>query len=126
AMKEAERQLGVPAGTKSLEDAASELQRAADRQARGGDPDMAQRLQEMSEALANGDIAAAQRAMDAMGKDLQRRAGEGKMSPDELRKAAEAMRRAAEAVTGSRAEAAAKKLREGAGDLEKAASEAQK
>jgi hypothetical protein len=124
AMKEAERELGVPPGSRTLEEAGAELQKAADRQARAGNPEMARRLQQMSEALANGDIAAAQRALDAMGKELQQRGNDGRASPGEMRCAAEAMRRAANAVTGSRAEAAARKLREGAGDLEKAAAQA--
>jgi hypothetical protein len=125
-LKEAERQLGVPPSSKSLEQTADELRKAAERQAQAGNPEMARSLERMSQALQRGDAAAAQRELDNLARKFDQAARDGKMSPQEMRRAAEAMRQMAESFRGSRADAAAQRLQEGADQLSKAAAEMEK
>ena len=92
----------------------------------GGPVGAARPVSSMSEAMAKGDLAAAQREFERMAQQFDQKAKDGTATPEEMRQAAEALKQMAQALEGSRADAAVQQLKEGAEKLEKASAEVQR
>lgn len=119
-LEKAGLQFGMQPESKSVEQAAEELRKAAERQGQQGDPKTAQALQRASESLRQGDLDGAQQQLDQLAEQLKQ-AGRTGASAEQMRQASEALRQTANAMEGSRADSAKTELRDGAQKLADAA-----
>ncbi len=120
-MRDAQRQVATANTPRSLDQAAQDLKKAADRaQRQGSSPESAKMMADMARALGNKDYDAAARTLQQLAKKLE----SGEMKPEEAKAAANALAKMAAAMKGTSLDAAAKQTQEAAQRLAAAAKSA--
>jgi hypothetical protein len=110
-MRDAQRQLAMANMPRSLDQAAQDLKKQAERaQRQGGNPMGAKMMAQMAQALQNKDYDAAAKMLQQLAQKLQN----GDMKPGEAKAAADALSKMAEAMKGTQLDTAAKQMQDAA------------
>jgi hypothetical protein len=121
-LQEAESKAGAGPGKKSMEQVASDLKAAAEKNQQQGNGEAAQSLQRMAENVRKRDFEGAKQQLQELAQKMR----DGKMSAEEASKTADMLQEMARSMEGSSLERASNEMKDAASQLQKASQAAQK
>ena len=122
-VKEAQNdQNGGGKSQKPMDQVANQLQDAAQKHERSGNPEGARQLKQMADNIGKKDFDAAKKQLEELAKKMQ----SGQMNADDAQKAADTLEQMAKSMEGSSLDKASKEMKDAAKQLAKAAAEAKK